>query len=126
MKEIKIVPNKAEIKNGCELLVKAFDDGDAAVREATAEALGTLMKCCGEKPLLAFLEKLDTVKMGKVKEYSEKAVVKAKAAPVAAPPPKAPPKVALASKAPVKVGINFKKNIFDLYWLRAILIYFFH
>ncbi|KFH73222.1 hypothetical protein MVEG_00443 [Podila verticillata NRRL 6337] len=102
LKEIKIVPNKAEIKNGCELLVKAFDDGDAAVREATAEALGTLMKCCGEKPLLAFLEKLDTVKMGKVKEYSEKAVVKAKAAPVAAPPPKAPPKVALASKAPAK------------------------
>ncbi|KAG0332620.1 Microtubule-associated protein, microtubule dynamics during spindle orientation [Podila horticola] len=110
LKEIKIVPNKVEVKNGCELLVKAFDDGDAAVREATAEALGTLMKCCGEKPLLAFIEKLDAVKMGKVKEYSEKAVVKAKAAPVAAPPPKAPPKVALASKAPVKKPAAAKED----------------
>ncbi|KAI8350708.1 armadillo-type protein [Mortierella sp. GBAus27b] len=94
LKEIKIAPSKQEIKTACELLVKSFDDGDAAVREATAEALGTLMKCCGEKPLLVFLENLDTVKMGKVKEYFEKAVVKAKPAPVAAPPKpaaKAPP-----------------------------------
>ncbi|KAG0348125.1 Microtubule-associated protein, microtubule dynamics during spindle orientation [Podila humilis] len=110
LKEIKIVPSKVEIKTGCEMFVKAFDDGDAAVREATAEALGTLMKCCGEKPLLAYLEKLDAVKMGKVKEYSEKAVVKAKAAPIAAPPPKAPPKVALASKAPVKKAAPAKEE----------------
>ncbi|KAG0201552.1 Microtubule-associated protein, microtubule dynamics during spindle orientation [Mortierella sp. GBA30] len=106
LKEIKFVPSKAEIKTGCEMLVKAFDDGDASVREATAEALGTLMKCCGEKPLLAFLEKLDTVKMGKVKEYSDKAVVKAKAAPVvapkAAPPKAAPPKVLTSAKPAAK------------------------
>lgn len=101
LKEIKIAPNKQEIKTACELLVKTFDDGDAAVREATAEALGTLMKCCGEKPLLAFLENLDTVKMGKVKEYFEKAVVKAKPAPVAAPPPKAAPKPAAKPAAKV-------------------------
>ncbi|KAI8601375.1 armadillo-type protein, partial [Dissophora ornata] len=99
LKEIKIAPSKQEIKTGCEMLVKAFDDGDAAVREATAEALGTLMKCCGEKPLLAYLEGLDSVKMGKVKEYFEKAVVKAKPAPVAAPKA-APPKPVAAKPAP--------------------------
>lgn len=101
LKEIKIAPSKQEIKTACELLIKAFDDGDASVREATAEALGTLMKCCGEKPLLAFLEGLDTVKMGKVKEYFEKAVVKAKPAPVA--PPKAAPPKAPAAKPAAKV-----------------------
>ncbi|CAO3574849.1 unnamed protein product [Mortierella alpina] len=114
LKEIKIVPSKVEIKNGCEMLVKAFDDGDASVREAAAEALGTLMKCCGEKPLLAYVEKLDTVKMGKVKEYSEKAVVKAKAAPVAAPkaaPAKAaaPPKV-LTTKPVAKKPVAAKEE----------------
>ncbi|KAF9948601.1 Microtubule-associated protein, microtubule dynamics during spindle orientation [Mortierella alpina] len=112
LKEIKIVPSKVEIKNGCEMLVKAFDDGDASVREAAAEALGTLMKCCGEKPLLAYVEKLDTVKMGKVKEYSEKAVVKAKAAPVAAPkaaPAKAPPKV-LTAKPVAKKPVAAKEE----------------
>ncbi|KAG0261640.1 Microtubule-associated protein, microtubule dynamics during spindle orientation [Mortierella polycephala] len=105
LKEIKIAPSRVEIKTACEMLVKAFEDADANVREATAEALGTLMKCCGEKPLLAYLEKLDAVKMGKVKEYSEKAVVKAKAAPVAAPPkaaPKAAPKVLTSSKPAAK------------------------
>ncbi|KAG0277377.1 Microtubule-associated protein, microtubule dynamics during spindle orientation [Linnemannia exigua] len=105
LKEIKIAPSKVEIKNACEMLIKAIDDGDATVREATAEALGTLMKCCGEKPLLVYTEKLDAVKTGKVKEYFEKAVVKAKAAPVAAPPKAAPPKVVTAAKpAPKKAA----------------------
>ncbi|KAF9937265.1 Microtubule-associated protein, microtubule dynamics during spindle orientation [Mortierella alpina] len=113
LKEIKIVPSKAELKNGCEMLVKAFDDGDASVREAAAEALGTLMKCCGEKPLLVYVEKLDTVKMGKVKEYSEKAVVKAKAAPVAAPkaaPAKAAPPKVLTAKPVAKKPVAAKEE----------------
>ncbi|KAF9133583.1 Microtubule-associated protein, microtubule dynamics during spindle orientation [Mortierella sp. 14UC] len=104
LREIKIAPSKVEIKNACEMLIKAIDDGDAAVREATAEALGTLMKCCGEKLLLVYTEKLDAVKTGKVKEYFDKAVVKAKAAPVAAPKA-APPKVTTAVKpAPKKTA----------------------
>ncbi|KAF9584426.1 Microtubule-associated protein, microtubule dynamics during spindle orientation [Lunasporangiospora selenospora] len=99
LKDIKISPSKPETKTACDILVKSFDDGDANVREAAAEALGTLMKCCGEKLLAPFTESLDTVKMGKVKEYCEKAVVKAK--PAVAPPPKAaPPKV--AAKPPAK------------------------
>lgn len=103
LKEIKIAPSKVEIKTACEMLIKAFDDGDATVREATAEALGTLMKCCGEKPLLVYTEKLDAVKTGKVKEYFDKAVVKAKAAPVVAPP-KPAPKVVAAKPAPKKAA----------------------
>ncbi|KAG0237016.1 Microtubule-associated protein, microtubule dynamics during spindle orientation [Actinomortierella wolfii] len=102
LKNIKIAPSKVEVKTCCEKLVKSFDDGDANVREATAEALGTLMKCCGEKIVTVFLEKLDTVKMTKVKEYCEKAEVKAKAAPVAPPPKPAPAKAAPAARAPAK------------------------
>lgn len=100
LKEIKIAPSKVEIKTACEMLIKAIDDGDATVREATAEALGTLMKCCGEKPLLVYTEKLDAVKTGKVKEYFEKAVVKAKAAPAPVPPKPAPKVVTAAKPAP--------------------------
>ncbi|KAG0267963.1 Microtubule-associated protein, microtubule dynamics during spindle orientation [Actinomortierella ambigua] len=102
LKNIKVAPSKAEVKACCEKLMKTFDDGDANVREATAEALGTLMKCCTEKLVTLFLEKLDSVKMTKVKEYCEKAEVKAKPAPVAPPPKPAPAKAAPAARAPAK------------------------
>ncbi|KAF9973158.1 Microtubule-associated protein, microtubule dynamics during spindle orientation [Actinomortierella ambigua] len=101
LKHIKIAPTKVEVKNCCEKLMKTFDDGDANVREATAEALGTLMKCCSEKVVSVFLEKLDSVKMTKVKEYCEKAEVKAKPAPVAPPPKPAPAKAPAAAARPV-------------------------
>ncbi|RCH82175.1 stu2 protein, partial [Rhizopus azygosporus] len=73
-----------------------------------AEGLGTMMKLLGEKPMLAFTDGLDDIKMGKIKEFYEKVTVKAKAPKKpAAPPPKkpaaAPPAKKTASKtAPPK------------------------
>lgn len=89
LKEVKEVPGKQEIKTFAEMFKKLLDDADANAREAGAEGLGTMMKLIGEKPMLAFTDGLDDIKMGKIKEAFEKAVVKAKVkkvAPAPAPP----------------------------------------
>lgn len=57
-----------------------FFYSDPSVRETSAEALGTLMKLVGEKsigPFLVDLEK-DNLRMSKIKEYYEKAVIAVK------------------------------------------------
>lgn len=97
LKEVREIPGKAEIKAFAEMFKKLLDDADANARESGAEGLGTLMKLIGEKPMLAFTDGLDDIKMGKIKEACEKATVKAKPPKKAAPPPPAP-----AKKAPVK------------------------
>ena len=43
-----------------------MDDTFAPVRDATAEALGTLLKVMGERPLNPYIEQLDKIKMDKV------------------------------------------------------------
>ena len=43
-----------------------MDDTSGPVRDATAEALGTLLKVMGERPLNPFIEQLDKIKMDKV------------------------------------------------------------
>jgi cytoskeleton-associated protein 5 len=103
LKEIKQMPEKNDIKQLSEIMKKLLDDADAGAREAAAEGLGTMMKLIGEKPMLAFTDGLDDIKMGKIKEFCEKAVVKAKPAKKAAPPPPvkkpaAPVKKAVAAK----------------------------
>ncbi|GAA5815313.1 hypothetical protein MFLAVUS_008819 [Mucor flavus] len=115
LKEVREIPGKAEIKTFAEMFKKLLDDADANAREAGAEGLGTLMKLIGEKPMLAFTDGLDDIKMGKIKEAFEKAVVKAKPAKKAAPPPpvkKAPvaakkvatkPKPAAAKPTPMAI-----------------------
>jgi hypothetical protein len=60
----------------CEMLIKGQEDGTTDVRDAAAEAMGTLMKLLGERPLLLYLEKLDNLKTAKVKEFCESAVIK--------------------------------------------------
>ncbi|KAL7750699.1 hypothetical protein RI367_004043 [Sorochytrium milnesiophthora] len=107
-------PNKAEIKTVCEAMLKSIDDPSIDARDASAEVLGTLMRVIGERPMLAYLERVDSIKSAKVKEFSEKAQVKlggarapaAATAAVAArrPPAAAPPPLARAAgnvKAPV-------------------------
>lgn len=42
-----------------------MDDTSGPVRDATAEALGTLLKVMGERPLNPFIEQLDKIKMDK-------------------------------------------------------------
>jgi cytoskeleton-associated protein 5 len=99
LKEVREIPGKVEIKTFAEMFKKLLDDADANAREAGAEGLGTLMKLVGEKPMLAFTDGLDDIKMGKIKEAFDKATVKAKAPKKAAPPP---PPVKKAAPPPVK------------------------
>lgn len=99
LREVREIPGKAEIKAFAEMFKKLLDDADANAREAGAEGLGTLMKLIGEKPMLAFTDGLDDIKMGKIKEHFEKVTVKAKVPKKAAPPP---PPVKKAAAAPVK------------------------
>lgn len=43
-----------------------MDDTSGPVRDATAEALGTLLKVMGERPLNPYIDQLDKIKMNKV------------------------------------------------------------
>ena len=43
-----------------------MDDTSGPVRDATAEALGTLLRVMGERPLNPYIEQLDKIKMDKV------------------------------------------------------------
>ncbi|KAI9501842.1 armadillo-type protein [Coemansia spiralis] len=74
-------PGKGDIKRYADQLKAGFEDGDAGVREAAAECLGTLSKLVTHTVLEPFIDGLDKIKLEKVNEYSEKAKVKARAAP---------------------------------------------
>lgn len=75
-------------------LLKTLNEPDPAVRDAAADALGTLQKLLGEKAVGSFLVDVDALKLAKIKEFSDKAVITVKipkvknARPVTAPPTK--------------------------------------
>ncbi|KAJ1668417.1 hypothetical protein EV178_000448 [Coemansia sp. RSA 1646] len=79
-------PGKTDIRRYSDQLKTGLEDGDANVREAAAECLGTLSKLVTPKALDPFIEGVDKIKLDKINEYSEKATVKAKAAPKPQPP----------------------------------------
>ncbi|KAI9009704.1 armadillo-type protein [Gaertneriomyces semiglobifer] len=85
LKNTKKPPGKAEVKALGEMLVKAVEDSVDTVREAAAEAFGTLMKVAGERAMAAHLEGVANLKQEKVKEYYEKAEVKASNNPIRKP-----------------------------------------
>ncbi|XP_019623072.1 PREDICTED: cytoskeleton-associated protein 5-like isoform X2 [Branchiostoma belcheri] len=66
---------KAVLKPMCASLVSRTGDTAPDVREAAFEAIGTAMRVVGEKPIAPFLAELDQIKMGKIKDYSEKAEI---------------------------------------------------
>jgi cytoskeleton-associated protein 5 len=98
LQTIRQVPAKAEIKIFAELMLKTLDDADATAREASAEGLGTLSKVVGEKPMLVYTDSLDDIKKNKIKEYFDKAEVKAKPVVAKKPPP---PPAAVKKAAPL-------------------------
>lgn len=53
---------------------------DPGVRDSSAEALGTAMKVVGEKVIMPFLPDMEAMKLAKIKEFCEKAVVSGKPA----------------------------------------------
>ncbi|KAJ2615176.1 hypothetical protein H4S08_001359 [Coemansia sp. RSA 1365] len=73
-------PGKGDVKRYADQLKTGLDDGDAGVREAAAECLGTLSKLVTAKVLEPFIEGVDNIKTAKINEYAEKATVEAKAA----------------------------------------------
>ncbi|PIA19092.1 ARM repeat-containing protein [Coemansia reversa NRRL 1564] len=85
-------PGKGDVKRYADQLKVGLDDGDAGVREAAAECLGTLSKLVTAKVLEPFIEGVDNIKKGKINEYAEKATVEAKAAPK--------PKATVTARAP--------------------------
>lgn len=84
-----------------EALIKDLNYNDPTVRDASAEALGTIMKVMGEKSMTPYLGDVDSLKMAKIKESFDKAEVKY-TAPISQPQAKAirpgPPKLAQSSR----------------------------
>ncbi|XP_043269757.1 protein mini spindles isoform X2 [Venturia canescens] len=94
--------NKKLLKAYSAALLKTLNEPDPTVRDNSAEALGTAMKLVGEKAMLPFVTDIDPLKMAKIKECSEKAVIHVK---ISGPPRKterpstAPAKMANEGKA---------------------------
>ncbi|KAL7034400.1 hypothetical protein ACKWTF_007947 [Chironomus riparius] len=72
------VLNKKLLKAYVTALLKTLNESDPTVRDASAEALGTAMKLVTEKNISPFLTEVDALKMEKIKEYYEKAVITVK------------------------------------------------
>uniref|UniRef100_A0A182NZM0 TOG domain-containing protein n=1 Tax=Anopheles epiroticus TaxID=199890 RepID=A0A182NZM0_9DIPT len=90
-------------------LLKTLNEPDPAVRDASADAIGTAMKLVGEKTIGPYLTEVDALKMAKIKECCERAVITVKipAARKEPRPATAPAKAVTAiRKAPseTKVG----------------------
>lgn len=77
-KTIPTILNKKLLKVYVTALLKTLNESDPTVRDSSAEALGTLMKLVSEKNIAPFLTEVDALKMEKIKEYHEKAVITVK------------------------------------------------
>ncbi|GAA5904142.1 Stu2p [Sporobolomyces salmoneus] len=71
-------PPKSDLPPLLEAFKKTLEDSDGAVRAASAEALGTMMKVIGERAFLGLVGEVDPLRMEKVKEGFEKAETKCK------------------------------------------------
>ncbi|GIY80106.1 hypothetical protein CDAR_186242 [Caerostris darwini] len=80
--------NKKLLKAFTVSLLKTLNDTDGTVRENAAEALGTALKVVGDRVMTPFLQEVDALKMAKIKDFCDKAVVKqtVEKKPVSAPP----------------------------------------
>ncbi|CRK99142.1 CLUMA_CG012503, isoform A [Clunio marinus] len=96
-KTIPTILNKKLLKSYVTALLKTLNESDPTVRDASAEAIGTAMKLVGEKNIAPFLTEVDPLKMEKIKEYCEKAVITVKI-PAAKKEPR--PQTAPAKAAP--------------------------
>jgi len=67
--------NKKLLKSYTGVLLKTLNEPDPTVRDNSAEALGTAMKLIGEKAMMPFLTDIDNLKMTKIKECADKAVI---------------------------------------------------
>ncbi|KAI0171711.1 armadillo-type protein [Hypoxylon sp. FL1284] len=86
-------PTKQEVGSIVEAAKKLLAESSEGLRSGGAEVLGTIMKIIGERAMNPHLEGLDDIRKNKIKEYFDKAEVKAKDKPKPAPAPaaRAPP-----------------------------------
>ncbi|XP_063227944.1 protein mini spindles [Bacillus rossius redtenbacheri] len=90
-------------------LLKTLNEPDPTVRDNSAEALGTAMKAAGEKSIMPFMTDIDNLKLVKIKECCEKAVMLVKVSKVVERPSSAPVKA--QGKAPPKAGSTAAKPV---------------
>ncbi|KAH8165318.1 hypothetical protein CIB48_g2920 [Xylaria polymorpha] len=100
------VPSKQEVISIVEAAKKLLAESSEGLRSGGAEVLGTVMKILGERAMNPHLEGLDDIRKTKIREFFDKAEVKAKERPKPAPAP--------VAKAPVggpkkTVGGGLKK-----------------
>jgi hypothetical protein len=85
-------PHQPEVKSIADASSKLLTESSAPQRDAGAEVLGTLWKIMGDRIMNPHMEGLDDIRKTKIKEFHDKAEVKAKFKPKpVAPPPKAAP-----------------------------------
>lgn len=77
-KTLPTILNKKLLKAIVTALLKTLNESDPAVRDASAEAIGTAMKLVGEKAIGPYLMDVDPLKLAKIKECCEKAVITVK------------------------------------------------
>ncbi|KAI1343727.1 ARM repeat-containing protein [Xylariaceae sp. FL0016] len=93
------VPSKQEVGSIVEAGKKLLAESSEGLRSGGAEVLGTIMKIIGERAMNPHLEGLDDIRKTKIKEFFDKAEVKAKdkpkppPAPVSRAPPGGPKKI---------------------------------
>lgn len=74
-KTLPSVFNKKLLKTFTSSLIKTLNESDPLVRDASAEALGTLMKLLGERAINTYLVEIDPLKLAKIKEFADKSVI---------------------------------------------------
>lgn len=103
------VPSKQEIATLVEAGKKLLAESSEGLRSGGAEVLGTIMKIIGERAMNPHLEGLDDIRKTKIKEFFEKAEVKAKDKPKPPPAPAARAPPAGAKKVVKKAPLGTKK-----------------
>ena len=99
-----VLSDKKLLKTLVSSLIITLNDMDATVRDAAAEAIGTVQKVVGEKAMTPLVQDVDPIKLTKIKEFYDKATVKYTApaggfrAAVVRPETAAPGKASIASK----------------------------
>uniref|UniRef100_A0A182N2B8 transketolase n=1 Tax=Anopheles dirus TaxID=7168 RepID=A0A182N2B8_9DIPT len=83
-------------------LLKTLNEPDPSVRDAAADAIGTAMKLVGDKTIGPYLTEVDALKMAKIKESCEPAVITVKI-------PAARKEVRPATERPKTAGVTTRK-----------------
>lgn len=104
LRTTKEAPTKVEVKLISDAATKLLTESSEILRSAAAEVLGTVMKIMGERAMNPYLDGMDEIRRAKVKEFFDKAEVKARDKPKPPAPAAAPKasKSASGKKVPEK------------------------